>query len=58
MIMYPKISDAQRGRKGRARLDTKEPADHGAARAELDRAVRTADAAYHAEVARMGLSMA
>ena len=30
------------------------PADHGEARAELDRAVRAADAAYHAEIARIG----
>src|SRR6266576_1762012 len=28
------------------------PADHGEARAELDRAVRAADVAYHAEVQR------
>jgi hypothetical protein len=34
------------------------PADHSEARAELDRAVRAADAAYHAEIARMGPSMA
>jgi uncharacterized iron-regulated protein len=32
----------------------KEPADHSEARAELDRAIRAADAAYHAEVARLG----
>ena len=30
------------------------PANHDAARAELDRAIRAAGAAYHAEVARLG----
>jgi hypothetical protein len=30
------------------------PADHTQARAELDRAIRAADEAYHAEVARLG----
>ena len=32
--------------------DAKLPADHTQARAELDAAIRAADAAYHAEVAR------
>jgi hypothetical protein len=30
------------------------PANHDAARAELNRAIRAADAAFHAEVARLG----
>ena len=34
--------------------DAKLPADHTQARAELDRAIRAADEAYHAEVARLG----
>jgi len=34
---------------------SKLPAIHDAARAELNRAIRAADAAYHAEVARLGL---
>jgi hypothetical protein len=34
--------------------DAKLPADHTQARAELDRAIKAADAAYHAEVARLG----
>jgi len=33
---------------------SKLPAIHDAARAELNRAIRAADAAYHAEVARLG----
>ena len=32
----------------------KETADHSDARAELDRAIKAADEAYHAEVARLG----
>ena len=36
----------------RAFQDAKLPADHTQARAELDRAIKAADAAYHKEVAR------
>jgi hypothetical protein len=41
----------------RAFQDAKLPADHTQARAELDRAIKAADAAYHEEVARLGRSM-
>jgi hypothetical protein len=36
----------------RAFQDAKLPADHTQARAELDRAIKAADAAYHEEVGR------
>jgi hypothetical protein len=38
----------------RAFQDAKLPANHDAARAELHRAIRAADAAYHADVAAIG----
>ena len=35
-------------------IDANAPADHTEARAEMDRALRAADAAYHADVAGLG----
>ena len=48
-------ADAERYEEARqAFLTANAIADHGEARAEMDRAITAADAAYHAKVARLG----